>query len=517
LRCELIEPHLAAYVDGELDGATHAEVERHLKECRSCRETVRDLRLASAVLGKWQSAEPSQDLVEVLRTRIREERVRGGAPVERRVARAAPRRRRGFGGRRLVAAAAVLVVLGAAFYVWDWMGGPSERTASQTVADIGRTTMNVRTVQDLRQASIALDGVIAEQWASPEPSVNALVQLEVVSTMMETASGAEQGRDIGTILNILGEERLAGRVRDGVTQVALGAADCFLALFTMKAAVAADAPGELDAILDEAVSLEEKGELEAALGKYRQAAASRLLALQSLIHEANLEMKLGRAAEALAALEKAYALTKPQTFNREVVEELMRRAGKAMDIQRKIGELQGELLETENAFDLLSQIGSLQVKAGNLKGAEETFGQLVRSYPGPEYEKQRLRLRLLKAWCQRETNRYSPAFDEFNRLIDEAGRVYPEVAALAQYGRAKTFHLRKRYAQAIDDYTDLANSPRTSTTCFAALEFQVGYIYLMDLGNTKQAAKVFETLSKEAYRNEPFGKLAAALVARAGN
>jgi predicted anti-sigma-YlaC factor YlaD len=57
VRCELIQVHLAAYIDGELENALRVDVEKHLEECRECRGTVRDMRLAAAVLGKWKTAQ----------------------------------------------------------------------------------------------------------------------------------------------------------------------------------------------------------------------------------------------------------------------------------------------------------------------------------------------------------------------------------------------------------------------------------------------------------------------------
>ena len=538
MRCELIEPHLAAYLDGEVDEELHAAVEQHLRECAKCRETVRDMRLASAVLGKWKSAEPTQSLVEVLRRRIREEEASPGVEsVERfeepgrRQPAAAPKRR--LARRRLAVAAVVLLALGLGFAVWDWMGVSWDRTSSRTITTLGKATMNARSVDDLRRGKIVLDGVIAHQWSAPRPAVDTLVQLEVVSTMMQTATEAAQSKDVGEILNILGEERLSMRVRRGAAEAALGTMDCFAALVAMKPAAAADPPAARQAhraelvegaepeaahkapLYDEAVKLEERGELEAARDTYRKAAKNRLTALQSLIHEANIEMKLGRAEEALATLEAAYRLTRPKTFRREVVTELTRRAKKAIELQKKIKELEAELVKTEDAFDLLSRIGSLQVKAGDLQGAEKTLGRAIRTYTGPAYRKRCLRLRLVKAWCQREMNRFEPAFDEFNRLVREAAQADPAVAMLAQYERAKTHHLRGRYAQAIDDYTDLANHPLTTACCYAALEFQVGYIFLKELGNAAEAAKTFEKLSRDAYRNQPFGRLAAMFIGTA--
>ena len=69
MRCDLIEPHLTAYVDGELDEALTRAVEKHLEECRACRETVRDITVASAVVRKWKRAQPSASMVDTLRER----------------------------------------------------------------------------------------------------------------------------------------------------------------------------------------------------------------------------------------------------------------------------------------------------------------------------------------------------------------------------------------------------------------------------------------------------------------
>ncbi len=38
MRCELVQRHMGALVDGELDPATHIEFERHIDECADCQE-----------------------------------------------------------------------------------------------------------------------------------------------------------------------------------------------------------------------------------------------------------------------------------------------------------------------------------------------------------------------------------------------------------------------------------------------------------------------------------------------
>jgi tetratricopeptide (TPR) repeat protein len=510
----MMQPHLGAYVDGELEEALRGDVEEHLQECRPCREAVRDIRLASAVLGKWKNAQPDVSMVETVGRRIREEQRWGEVrPAGRAIRKGDGIGREGtFAVRALALAAAILLVLGAGFMVWQSLGGVGKRPAAETVASLGRAAMTIDKVEDLRDGGLALQGVIGDRLASARPDVDAVVQLEVAGTMMETASDAAQGSDVGKILNMLGKESVAGRLRKDMDALAEAAGAFGTALVTLER-VAADEPSSEDGgLIDEAMKLEERGELEAALEKFKVAGQDRLLAIRSLLHEAGLEMKLERAGDAIETLKKALDLTKPDTFNRELVMELKQRAEEAMVLHGKIEVLRGKLVNTENEFEVLSEIGNLQVKAGNLTGAKETCDRIIRQAADPAHVEGRLRVRLLRAWCLREMNRYAPAFDEFESLITDAGEAYPDVAMLAQYERAKTFQLRGRFAEAVDDYTDLSNTPGISPAFYAALEFQVGYIFLHDIGDAGEAAKIFKQLDQGAYRDQPFGRLAAELV-----
>jgi tetratricopeptide (TPR) repeat protein len=290
------------------------------------------------------------------------------------------------------------------------------------------------------------------------------------------------------------------------------AGECGTALMSFERAMADEVTPEDGGLVDEVLKLEEEGELEAALAKCKVAGGDRVLAIRSLLHEAGLEMKLERAEDAVETLKKAFDLTKPDTFNRELVVELKQRAEQAVTLRGRIDELKGKLVSTENEFAVLSEIGNLQVRAGNLKGAKETCDRMIREWGDPAHAEGKLRARLLRAWCLREMNRYAPAFEELESVISDAGDAYPDVAMLAQYERAKTFQLRGRFAEAVDDYTDLANTPGISPACYAALEFQVGYIFLHDIGETEEAAKIFKQLDQGAYRDQPFGRLATELV-----
>jgi mycothiol system anti-sigma-R factor len=55
IRCEEVIAHLLTYLDGELDDAKRAQIDRHLEECRGCfsrAEFERELRKRVEQIGK---------------------------------------------------------------------------------------------------------------------------------------------------------------------------------------------------------------------------------------------------------------------------------------------------------------------------------------------------------------------------------------------------------------------------------------------------------------------------------
>jgi len=523
VRCELAEKHLAAYIDGELDASLAASVEQHLKECRACRETVRDMRLASAVLTKWQNARPTVSMVEVIRKRIAEEGIEPESVSvksieeirKRRRVRAA--RRWVTKSRVTVAAAAVLLVVAFGWLLTRMQEGVPVRTTRDAVGSVASITLKVERLEDVRSAEMALEGTVGQLWSERKPRADVIVPLEVAGTMLRRASDTSHGKHAGRLLELLSEKGLASRMHDGMDVFADATGECLLAMFTLKTAAAQEQPTELPTLLKEATRLEMSGDLEAALGKfkaYQVAAADRLLALRSYIHEAHIEMKLGRASEALKALDRAYDMTKPKTFNRDVVLELKLRAERAREIRKRINKLKMELLRTERDFDLWSEIGNLQVKAGNLKGARSTFDHIARRYDAPTYRDDRLRARLMRAWCDSRMNRLGPAQEAFDKLVGDAAGVYTEVAILAQFERARTLHLRGYTAEAIRDYDAIVEAyPDMPPRCEAALHFQVGYIKLNEQNDSEGAAKDFDRLKQDRLKDEPFSVLALEIMA----
>ena len=100
---------LSEYIDDELDSQEHAEVERHLGQCASCRAVVDDLRAVAARAASLPDRAPQQDLWGEVNRQI------GGDG--RHVLAFAPRRRFSFTLPQLAAAGIALMVLSGSL-VW---------------------------------------------------------------------------------------------------------------------------------------------------------------------------------------------------------------------------------------------------------------------------------------------------------------------------------------------------------------------------------------------------------------
>ena len=59
MNCQQLNERLIEYLDGRLDGPKRAEADAHLAVCAGCRQRAAEFRALSAVLGEWQSTEPS--------------------------------------------------------------------------------------------------------------------------------------------------------------------------------------------------------------------------------------------------------------------------------------------------------------------------------------------------------------------------------------------------------------------------------------------------------------------------
>ena len=61
---------LSAFLDGELDAAECAAIERHLPQCETCSVALRDFRQISRLVGHWELPEISAGGLRKLHTRI---------------------------------------------------------------------------------------------------------------------------------------------------------------------------------------------------------------------------------------------------------------------------------------------------------------------------------------------------------------------------------------------------------------------------------------------------------------
>src|SRR3972149_1791158 len=69
----LREEDFIQYLDGRLNEAARAGLDRHLAACADCRGRVDELRGVMGVLGEWQAAGPSPRFDAALRARLAED------------------------------------------------------------------------------------------------------------------------------------------------------------------------------------------------------------------------------------------------------------------------------------------------------------------------------------------------------------------------------------------------------------------------------------------------------------
>lgn len=63
MTCVELEPLLCDYIDGTLEAARRAEVERHLAGCAACAEMARDAAAAAAFMERAAEVEPPPELI----------------------------------------------------------------------------------------------------------------------------------------------------------------------------------------------------------------------------------------------------------------------------------------------------------------------------------------------------------------------------------------------------------------------------------------------------------------------
>ena len=126
---------LSAYIDGELDPAARAAVERHLITCADCAAVLADLEHVVGAARALEDRPPDEDLWPGISNRLE---ARGGAVPIHSAARHRRGRRFSFTMPQLAAAAIALVVLSAAAVWWarPWPSGTVLDPGSRSIGTI---------------------------------------------------------------------------------------------------------------------------------------------------------------------------------------------------------------------------------------------------------------------------------------------------------------------------------------------------------------------------------------------
>lgn len=71
MRCEDIQKELEAFLNNDMDDLKRKEIQSHLDECQNCSRLLRQLTRLSGVLQTWKEIEPSPQMYEKLKTRMK--------------------------------------------------------------------------------------------------------------------------------------------------------------------------------------------------------------------------------------------------------------------------------------------------------------------------------------------------------------------------------------------------------------------------------------------------------------
>lgn len=72
MKCDIPIELLSGYLDGVLDNKLKTAVEKHLKECESCRQELEELKRMDEYIKRQEVEEPSRDFVFALNRRVME-------------------------------------------------------------------------------------------------------------------------------------------------------------------------------------------------------------------------------------------------------------------------------------------------------------------------------------------------------------------------------------------------------------------------------------------------------------
>lgn len=181
------EDRLSEYLDGELSPAAHLEVERHLVDCASCRETLVELRAVVARAAALTDDRPDANLWPAIEERIARDARPAVSPFARAVM-----RRVSFTLPQLAAAALALMVLSGGV-VWIARSGDPRADFDPVSAEGPRTAVAPVSFTDPHyDAAVAdLEAVLAEQRGRLDPETVRVVEANLAAIDAAIAQSRE--------------------------------------------------------------------------------------------------------------------------------------------------------------------------------------------------------------------------------------------------------------------------------------------------------------------------------------
>jgi len=178
MNCSELETRIDAFVDGELDEGSRADVQRHLERCADCRAAVDELRaLLQSARELPRAVEPPRDLFPELREALPPREASAPGRV------AGPQSRAWLGWAGL--AASLLILLTAAvLYVGRDGGEAPAAPQGELLASAPATAAYLAAEQEYVRATEQLLAALAERQAELPPETAAVVEenLRIIDT-----------------------------------------------------------------------------------------------------------------------------------------------------------------------------------------------------------------------------------------------------------------------------------------------------------------------------------------------
>ena len=506
--CEKHQLHLTAYVDDELSEQLRVVIERHLTECPACRGIIRELKLTGAVMSQWRPAEVSENFLDKIRVKVRQEKRRaeiGNCQICR-VGK--PRRTTML---KLAMAASVILAAGLGWFVLRSFHGPAVGGRPITVAAVQELVASAQGVEELLQLAVATDVFVAEQIRKARPEPASVIGTETIQLFLEMARMPSQRRHVQMLLGGAGGESVL-TARTSHSPMELFIAE--LSLWLKPGGGSGYAYAQMmsprtSAALRDALRIERRGKYEEAIKAYSQVRTGTHDRTVALVRKAGLLLKLGRFKEAQQALVEAEAGTQQNNFHRTIAHGGKVRVGNAEKLKPKVDELKRRVVARPNDAAAWRELADVELRSGNYDGASEALAKLAEHTGQDEQEMILFRA----AWCRKNTGAYEEALGELETLRRRK-RLANDTRVLCMFEYADILYRCGRHAQSIDAHKVLIGYPdKLDDASRALLLLRVGYVQLYDLADREAARSTLSSLVETRYRKTPAGAVAAMILA----